>query len=68
MKTVRKRNKPVQEETYVVVNRDGQVFVGLKGGYPSYSDDYSEAKPLFIDNTRYLLKEAGTELINSKEL
>jgi hypothetical protein len=31
---IRKRNKPVQEETYVVVNKDGQAFIGLKGGYP----------------------------------
>ena len=65
---IRKRNKPVQEETYVVVNKDGQAFIGLKGGYPDYSDDWSEAKPLFIDNTAMLLRENGTELINTSEL
>jgi len=68
MRTIRKRNKPVQEETYVVVNRDGQVFIGLLGGYPAYSDDWSQAKPLFIDNTEMLLRDRGTELINTKEL
>ncbi len=68
MRTIRKRNKPVQQETYVVVNRDGQAFMGLQGGYPVYSDNWSEAKPLFIDNTAMLLREQGTELINTSEL
>ena len=68
MRTIRKRNKPVQEETYVVVNRDGQAFIGLLGGYPAYSDDWSNAKPLFMDNTEMLLREQGTELINTSEL
>ena len=65
---IRKRHKPVQQETYVVVNRDGQAFMGLQGGYPVYSEDWSEAKPLFIDNTEMLLREQGTELINTSEL
>jgi hypothetical protein len=65
---IRKRHKPIQEETYVVVNRDGQAFVGLKGGYPTYSDDWSEAKPLFIENTKYLLREIGNELLKTSEL
>jgi hypothetical protein len=65
---IRKRNKPVQEETYVVVNKDGQAFIGLKGGYPEYSDDWSEAKPLFMENTEMLLREHGTELIKESEL
>jgi hypothetical protein len=68
MRTIRKRNKPVHQETYVVVNRDGQAFMGLQGGYPVYSEDWSEAKPLFIDNTAMLLREHGTELINTSEL
>jgi hypothetical protein len=68
MSVIRKRNKPVQEESYVVVNKEGQVFSGLKGGYPEYSDDWSQAKPLFIDNTTMLLRENGTELIKESEL
>lgn len=68
MKVIRKRNKPIQEETFVVVNKDGQAFMGLLGGYPAYSDDWSQAKPLFIDNTEMLLRESGTELINTSEL
>jgi hypothetical protein len=55
-------------ERYIVVNQDGGVFVGLRGGYPQYSSNWSEAKPLFIENTSYLLKEKGTELIKESEL
>jgi len=65
---IRKRHKPIQPETFVVVNRDGQAFIGLKGGYPVYSDDWSEAKPLHKDNTYHLLRENGTELLNTSEL
>jgi hypothetical protein len=68
MKTIRKRNKPTPEESYVVVNKDGQAFIGLQGGYPVYSDDWSEAKPLHIDNTAMLLRDQGTELLNTSEL
>jgi hypothetical protein len=65
---IRKRHKPIQEETFVVVNRDGQAFIGLQGGYPVYSDDWSEAKPLYKENTYHLLRENGTELLNTSEL
>jgi hypothetical protein len=40
----------------------------LQGGYPVYSDDWSEAKPLFMDNTEMLLREKGTELVKESEL
>ena len=65
---IRKRHKPIQPETFVVVNRDGQAFIGLQGGYPVYSDDWSEAKPLHKENTYHLLRENGTELLNTLEL
>jgi hypothetical protein len=68
MSVIRKRNKPVREENYIIVNKDGQVFTGLKSGYPNYSDDWSEAKPLFMENTEMLLREHGTELIKESEL
>lgn len=68
MRVIRKRNKPVQEERFVVVNKDGQVFMGLMGGYPEYTDDWSKAKPLFINNTEILLRDKGTELIKESEL
>jgi hypothetical protein len=56
---IRKRNKPVQEETYVVVNKDGQAFIGLKGGYPDYSDDWSKQNHylLTIQKCYFAIKE-----------
>jgi hypothetical protein len=68
MSLIRKRNKPLREDNFIVVNKDGQAFIGLQGGYPVYSDDWAEAKPLFIDNTEMLLREKGTELLNTSEL
>jgi hypothetical protein len=68
MNVIRKRNKPVKEDSFVVVNKDGQAFIGLQGGYPVYSDDWYEAKPLHKDNTYHLLRENGTELLNTSEL
>jgi hypothetical protein len=53
---------------YVIINQNGEVFTGLKKGYPEYSWDWSQAKPLFIENTKYLLRETGTELIKESEL
>ena len=65
-KPYNKTNPP--EDSYVVINQNGEVYVGLKGGYPVYSSNWEEAKPLFIENTSYLLKEKGTELIKESEL
>ncbi len=56
------------QEMYVIINQNGEVFTGLKKGYPEYSWDWSQAKPLFIENTKHLLRETGTELIKESEL
>lgn len=62
------KKTPPQPDMYVVINQDGEVFIGLKGGYPAYSSNWSQAKPLFIENTKYLLREKGNELIKESEL
>ena len=62
------RKSPEPKNMYVVINQRSEVFVGLKGGYPMYSSDWSLAKPLHKENTNYLLKEKGTELIKESEL
>lgn len=62
------RKSPPPVDMYVVVNQEGEVFTGLKGGYPHYSSNWTEAKPLCITNTKYLLREHGTELIKESEL
>jgi hypothetical protein len=56
------------QEMYVVVNKHGEIFTGLKGGYPEYSSNWFHAKPLFLENTKHLLREHGTELIKESEL
>jgi len=53
---------------YVVLNQDGEVFTGIKGGKFQYSSNWSEAKPLGIDHTGYLLREKGNELIKETEI
>ena len=41
-----KKNKPKPESTFIVLNELAQVFCGLQGGYPAFSDDFDSAKPL----------------------
>ena len=62
------KKTPPPKDMYVVVNQHGGVYTGLKGGYPQYSYNWEDAKPLHIENTSYLLKEKGTELIKESEL
>ena len=64
----RKYRKYVAPELYVVMNQNGEVFTGIKRGKFQYSSDWSEAKPLGIDHTAYLLREKGNELIKETEL
>lgn len=65
---MKKRTKYIAPDRYVVVNQDGEVFVGLKCGYFEYSNDWSRAKPLDLSNTHYLMRVKGNELIKESEL
>ena len=65
---MRKKVKYIAPERYVVINQDGEVFIGLRGGRFQYSSDWSEAKPLDLSNTYYLMREKGNELIKESEL
>ena len=54
---------------YVIINREGEVYVGLIGGYPMWSSNWLTAKSLHVENTTRLLEEnIGAELINEEEL
>jgi hypothetical protein len=44
-----KKNKPKPEPTFIVLNELAQVFCGLQGGYPQFSDFFGDAKPLVND-------------------
>jgi len=65
---MRRRRDLETEPFYVVLNQQGEVFIGLKQGRPVYSSDWSEAKPLNISNTtmlKYLNQKI--ELIKEEE-
>ena len=54
---------------YVVINREGEVFTGLRMGYTQWSSNWFEAKPLYKENTTRLLEEnIGAEIIKEEEL
>jgi hypothetical protein len=65
---IKQGKKYTPSNMYVVVNQNGEAFTGFKRGYPEYSSNWSHAKPLFLENTKYLLREQGTELIKEEEL
>ena len=47
--------KQKKEPEFIVLNEYAQVFIGLRRGYPAFSDDWDEAKPLHhIDQTKHL--------------
>jgi hypothetical protein len=39
-----------KEPEFIVLNEYAQVFSGLRGGYPEFSDDWDKAKPLWNAN------------------
>lgn len=45
MKRIVKQKIELQKQ-FIIVNDYDQVFSGLKGGYPSFTEDWKLAKPL----------------------
>lgn len=41
----KKLREPKKPE-FIVINEYAQVFCGLRGGYPEFSDNWDDAKPL----------------------
>jgi len=52
-----KKNKPKPEPTFIVLNELAQVFCGLRGGYPDFSDDFDSAKHLVNDEQIKMIKQ-----------
>ncbi len=46
MKTVLNKKLRETEPEFIVLNGYAQVFIGLRGGYPEFSDCWDDAKPL----------------------
>lgn len=70
MSIQRQRKKSfLSPQSYVVMTKDGEVFMGLVGGTPQWSYNWEQAKPLEKQNTSWLLRQyPGTELIKEEEL
>jgi len=49
------REKP--EPAFIVLNEAAQVFCGLKGGYPAFSDNLEDAKPLYRDSQVRMIQQ-----------
>ena len=55
-----KKNKPKPEPTFIVLNELAQVFCGLQGGYPAFSDDFESAKQLERDEQVRMIQQGTT--------
>lgn len=61
----KKRCEPKPKQ-FIVLNEYCQVFCGLQGGYPAFSDNLEEAKPLERDSQIRLIQQ-GTSFRLEKE-
>jgi hypothetical protein len=61
-----KKNRPKPEPTFIVLNELAQVFCGLRGGYPDFSDDFDSAKHLVNDQQVKMIQQ-GTSFKLEKE-
>lgn len=41
-----KKLKQPKVDKFIIVNQSAQVFSGLSGGYPKFSENWDEARPL----------------------
>lgn len=61
----KKKREPKPQE-FILLNEYCQVFCGLKGGYPAFSDNLDEAKPL-SNNEQIRMIQQGTNFKLEKE-
>jgi hypothetical protein len=54
---VDKKKRAPKEPEFIVLNELAQVFCGLRGGYPEFSDDFESAKPLVNDDQVKMIKQ-----------
>lgn len=54
---------------YAIVNKNGEVFAGLRSGHPHWSANWDEAKFLELANTTYIYDNNPNEyeLINREQ-
>jgi hypothetical protein len=61
-----KKQREPKPKQFILLNEYCQVFCGLQGGYPAFSDDIEEAKPLERDSQIRLIQQ-GTSFRLEKE-
>jgi hypothetical protein len=61
-----KKQREPKPKQFIVLNEYCQVFCGLQGGYPAFSDNLDEAKPLERDSQIRLIQQ-GTSFRLEKE-
>jgi hypothetical protein len=67
MKRVYRKSQP-HEQMYVVINKHGEVYAGMIQGDLQWSYDWSQAKPLYKNNTERLYEVGEYELIKEEEI
>jgi hypothetical protein len=61
-----KKQREPKPKQFIVLNEYCQVFCGLQGGYPAFSDNLDEAKPLERDSQVRMIQQ-GTSFRLEKE-
>ena len=61
-----KKQREPKPKQFIVLNEYCQVFCGLQGGYPAFSDNIEEAKPLERDSQVRMIQQ-GTSFRLEKE-
>jgi hypothetical protein len=61
-----KKSREPKLPEFIVLNEYCQVFCGCKGGYPAFSDNLDEAKPLVRDSQVRTIQQ-GTSFKLEKE-
>jgi len=61
-----RKNREAKPKHFIVLNEYCQVYCGLQGGYPAFSDNLDECKWLENDEQVKMIKQ-GTSFILEKE-
>ena len=67
MKRAYRKSQP-HDQMYVVINKHGEVYAGMIQGDLQWSYDWSQAKPLYKNNTERLCEVGKYELIKEEEI
>lgn len=61
-----KKSREIKLPEFIILNENCQVFCGLRSGYPAFSDNVEDAKPLTNDGQLRMIQH-GTSFKLEKE-